>query len=73
MEKVIPSLPHENDGIIFTPVYSRYCVAGTDSALLKWKPPDKNSVDFRVVQTQAGFELHTRTGLCAERSLGSRI
>eukprot|EP00917_Polyrhabdina_sp_WS-2016_P017366 GHVP01037454.1.p1 GENE.GHVP01037454.1~~GHVP01037454.1.p1 ORF type:complete len:418 (-),score=81.23 GHVP01037454.1:3478-4731(-) len=38
-------LPHESDGIIFTPVNLGY-IAGTCKELMKWKPPHLNTVDF---------------------------
>lgn len=40
-------LSHGNDGIIFTPVRDPY-VGGTCPSLLKWKPTNMNSVDFRL-------------------------
>ena len=45
LETVLPNLPHEQDGLIYTPVNKRYTI-GTDHALIKWKPPYLNSVDF---------------------------
>lgn len=50
-------LPHECDGLIFTPVLEGYihgsslilfCIflKGTYNKLLKWKPPHLNTVDF---------------------------
>eukprot|EP00768_Dysnectes_brevis_P004872 gnl/Dysnectes_brevis/3528_a4481_859.p1 GENE.gnl/Dysnectes_brevis/3528_a4481_859~~gnl/Dysnectes_brevis/3528_a4481_859.p1 ORF type:complete len:448 (-),score=65.01 gnl/Dysnectes_brevis/3528_a4481_859:31-1374(-) len=47
---VLPSLPHENDGIIFTPVDPPY-KPGTCPGIMKWKPREKNSVDFKVKVT----------------------
>lgn len=50
MDKVwasIPQLWHDNDGLIFTAVHSQYTI-GTCEAMLKWKPPSMNSIDFRV-------------------------
>lgn len=38
---------HENDGLIFTPVYEPYS-SGTSPKLLKWKPPELNSIDFSL-------------------------
>ena len=40
-------LSHGNDGIIFTPVRDAY-VPGTCHSLLKWKPSNMNSIDFRL-------------------------
>lgn len=44
---IIPTLQHGHDGLIFTCVESRYA-PGTDENILKWKPPNENSIDFRI-------------------------
>lgn len=41
-------VPHEKDGLIFQPVDDPY-VGGTCPKILKWKPPELNSIDFRLV------------------------
>jgi mRNA-capping enzyme len=41
----MPTLLHENDGVILTPVMKPYTI-GTTNELLKWKPGNLNSVDF---------------------------
>ncbi|CEP19019.1 hypothetical protein [Parasitella parasitica] len=43
----IPKLKHKSDGIVFTPVKYPY-TPGTCEKLLKWKPPELNTVDFRI-------------------------
>lgn len=47
LTKVIPSLQHENDGLIFTPVNEPYII-GTCDLLLKWKPAHLNTIDFKL-------------------------
>ncbi|KAF2481348.1 mRNA capping enzyme, catalytic domain-containing protein [Neohortaea acidophila] len=44
----IPNLPHGNDGLIFTCKGTAY-KTGTDEHILKWKPPQENTVDFRLL------------------------
>lgn len=46
-DKVLPNLPHGNDGLIFTCRNSAYQF-GTDHNILKWKPENENSIDFRM-------------------------
>lgn len=43
----IKSLAHENDGLIFTSAEDEY-VCGTCTTMMKWKPPELNSVDFKI-------------------------
>ena len=43
----IPHLKHQNDGLVFTPVHAAY-KPGTCNRLLKWKPPQMNTVDFKI-------------------------
>eukprot|EP01135_Chromosphaera_perkinsii_P009354 Nk52_evm30s1737 gene=Nk52_evmTU30s1737 len=51
LENLMPTLPHENDGLIFSPAYSEY-ITGAFPKMLKWKPKELNSVDFLLkVQT----------------------
>ena len=59
--QIIPSLPHESDGLIFTKVEAPYS-SGTNSNIIKWKPPHLNTIDFYIKSTSEEnlFELYTQ-------------
>ena len=44
------SIPYPTDGIIFTPV--RYYVRGADGNLIKWKPPELLTADFKLINNE---------------------
>jgi mRNA guanylyltransferase len=46
-ERILPDLPHGNDGLVFTAKKTRY-EFGTDQHILKWKPPHENTIDFKL-------------------------
>jgi mRNA guanylyltransferase len=45
---IIPKLPHGNDGLVFTAKDDLYR-PGTDDMILKWKSPDENTLDFKIM------------------------
>lgn len=53
LDKFIPSLSHESDGLILQPADDGY-VPGTCHELLKWKFAHLNSVDFKLRVDAAG-------------------
>jgi SAM-dependent methyltransferase len=47
------NLEYETDGFIFTPIKDNYpSTLGSWNKLLKWKPPELNSIDFLIVIKQ---------------------
>ncbi|KAI9592097.1 mRNA capping enzyme [Syncephalis fuscata] len=47
IKEEIPRLHHKSDGLIFTSSVAGY-VPGTCNKILKWKPPNENSMDLQV-------------------------
>ncbi|SAM03066.1 hypothetical protein [Absidia glauca] len=45
--QIMPNLRHGSDGLIFTSVGAPYNL-GTSRKMIKWKPANENSVDFKV-------------------------
>lgn len=56
--QIIPTLEHENDGLIFTCVNYPY-KPGSCPAYLKWKPPHLNSADFRIKKSEMAEGLYS--------------
>lgn len=59
-KEVVKSLTHECDGLIFTPIRDPYTI-GTCYKLLKWKPLEYNSADFKlesvIIENERKFRL----------------
>lgn len=63
----IPYLPHMNDGIIFTKNVSMY-KPGTDPSIIKWKPPNMNTIDFLLIpNTDSIIDASDNNDLFSER------
>ncbi|XP_063703716.1 mRNA-capping enzyme-like [Culicoides brevitarsis] len=59
-EKFAKSLSHEPDGLIFQPKMDPY-TPGQCPEVLKWKPPELNSVDFKLlIKEESGIGLLTK-------------
>lgn len=56
-DQIIPQVKqlHGNDGLIFTCKGTKY-ESGTDKHILKWKPPNENTVDFLMHITWPTFQ-----------------
>eukprot|EP00467_Chlorarachnion_reptans_P011506 CAMPEP_0114487558 /NCGR_PEP_ID=MMETSP0109-20121206/837_1 /TAXON_ID=29199 /ORGANISM="Chlorarachnion reptans, Strain CCCM449" /LENGTH=756 /DNA_ID=CAMNT_0001663845 /DNA_START=1 /DNA_END=2272 /DNA_ORIENTATION=- len=64
LNEMIPSMPHESDGVVVQPWASQY-ESGTDGSMLKWKYMHLNSIDFRV-RIDLPEELELRRGNSGE-------
>lgn len=54
--ETIPSLQHKSDGVIFTSVQAPYQI-GTCPYIIKWKPSNENSVDFKLRISNGALRL----------------
>lgn len=53
MHDYLPTVKERMDGLVFTPVYEKVLM-GTHETMFKWKPKEKNTVDFMVKKDQRG-------------------
>jgi len=66
--EVCPRLPHDCDGLIFTPISDPYS-PGTSKTLFKWKPSEMNTVDFKLQPTRIEDEVHVQLLVLNEHAL----
>ena len=53
IENVLPNVKYDTDGLVFTPVNEPVRV-GTHEHMFKWKPLEKNTIDFQVKWEKRG-------------------
>jgi hypothetical protein len=51
--EVVTSIQHKTDGFIFTPVQTPIMI-GTHNTMFKWKPLEKNTIDFQFKNIKQG-------------------
>ena len=56
MNTYLPSVEQEIDGLIFTPI-EQPVKTGTHETMFKWKPRDKNTIDFQVKRRGTTWKL----------------
>jgi hypothetical protein len=53
IEEILPTIEHNSDGLVFTPVNEPIRI-GTHETMFKWKPLEKNTIDFQVKWEKRG-------------------
>ena len=59
MDKYLPTVQQEIDGLIFTPINDTV-KTGTHETMFKWKPRDKNTIDFQLKRKGDGWKLYVQ-------------
>lgn len=59
MDKYLPTVQQEIDGLIFTPINDTV-KTGTHETMFKWKPRDKNTIDFQVKRKGDTWKLYVQ-------------
>lgn len=59
MDDYLPTVTQEMDGIIFTPIKT-WVKTGTHETMFKWKPREKNTIDFQVKKKNDVFRLYVQ-------------
>lgn len=59
MEDYLPTVTQDMDGLIFTPVKT-WVKTGTHETMFKWKPREKNTIDFRMKFVKDKWKLYVQ-------------
>ena len=59
MEEYLPTVSQEMDGLIFTPI-NTWVKTGTHETMFKWKPRDKNTIDFQMKWVDDKWKLYVQ-------------
>lgn len=59
MDKYLPTVQQEIDGLIFTPINDTV-KTGTHETMFKWKPRDKNTIDFQVKRKGDTWKMYVQ-------------
>lgn len=59
MDDYLPTVSQDMDGLIFTPVKT-WVKTGTHETMFKWKPRDKNTIDFQMKWVNDKWKLYVQ-------------
>ena len=59
MEDYLPTVTQDMDGLIFTPVKT-WVKTGTHETMFKWKPREKNTIDFQMKRVNDNWKLYVQ-------------
>lgn len=59
MEDYLPTVTQDMDGLVFTPV-NTWVKTGTHETMFKWKPRDKNTIDFQMKWVKDKWKLYVQ-------------
>jgi hypothetical protein len=59
MEDYLPTVTQDMDGLIFTPVKT-WVKTGTHETMFKWKPREKNTIDFQMKWVNDKWKLYVQ-------------
>jgi len=59
MNTYLPTVDQEIDGLIFTPIEDSI-KTGTHETMFKWKPRDKNTIDFQIKRRSNSWKLYVQ-------------